>query len=78
MARMGVMRNAYRVLVRKPEGTRPDGRCRLDERIILKFILNKQDLRAWTELIWLGTWTRGELVVSTTVNFGGHKTAGNF
>ena len=62
MARMGVMRNAYRVLVRKPEGKRPDRSCRRDERILLKFILNKQDLRAWSELIWLGIWTRGELL----------------
>jgi len=53
VVRIGVMRNAYRVLVRKPEGKRPDRSCRLDERI-LKFISNKQDLRAWTELIWLG------------------------
>jgi len=62
VARMGVMRNAYRVLVRKPEGKRPETSCRLDERIILKFILNKQDLRAWTELIWLAIWARGELL----------------
>jgi hypothetical protein len=48
------MRNAYRVLVRKPEEKRPDRSRRLDERIILKFISNKQDLRSWTELIWLG------------------------
>jgi hypothetical protein len=59
---MGVMRNAYRVLVRKPEEKKPDRSCRRYERIILKFILNKQDLRAWTELIWLGRWTRGELL----------------
>jgi len=62
VARMGMMRNAYRVLVRKPEGKRLDRSCRLDERIILKFILNKQDIRAWTELIWLAIWTRGELL----------------
>ena len=62
MARMGVMRNAYRVLVKKPEGKRPDRSCRLDERIIPKLILNKHDLRAWTELIWLAIWTRGELL----------------
>jgi hypothetical protein len=49
-------------LVRKPEGKRPDKSCRRDERMILKFILNKQDLRAWNELIWLGIWTRGELL----------------
>jgi len=49
-------------LVRKPEGKRLDRSCRLDERIILKFILNKQDIRAWTELIWLAIWTRGELL----------------
>jgi hypothetical protein len=54
VVRIGVRRNAYRVLVRKPDGKRPDRSCRLDERITMKLISNKQDLRSWTELIWLG------------------------
>jgi hypothetical protein len=28
-------------------------------RIILKYTLTKWDVRAWTELIWLGSWTGG-------------------
>jgi len=41
---MGEMRNAYRNLVRKPEGKRPLGRPRISK---------KQDLRVQTIFIWL-------------------------
>jgi hypothetical protein len=36
---MGEMRNAYEILVGKPEGKSPFGRLRVDGRIILKWIL---------------------------------------
>jgi hypothetical protein len=41
VARMGVMRNAYRILVRKPEWKRLLGQPRRMWRIILKCILEK-------------------------------------
>jgi hypothetical protein len=43
VACMGEMRNAYRVLVEKPEGRRPLGRRSLDVRIILKRVCKKCD-----------------------------------
>jgi hypothetical protein len=39
----GEKRNAYRVFVGKPEGKRPLGRLEADGRIILKWILERQD-----------------------------------
>jgi hypothetical protein len=39
---MGKKRGAYRILVGKPESRRPLRRPRLDERIIVKWILGKQ------------------------------------
>jgi hypothetical protein len=36
---IGEMRNAYRILIGKPEGKKPLGRPRIDGRIILKWIL---------------------------------------
>jgi hypothetical protein len=53
---MGTKRNAYRILVGKPEGKRSLGRptCRWVDNI-------KMDLRetGWTRLIWLRTGTSG-------------------
>jgi hypothetical protein len=47
----GEKRGACRILVGRPEGRRPLGRPRLDERIILKWILKKWDGGMdWTEL----------------------------
>jgi hypothetical protein len=37
----GEKRNAYRVLIGKPEGTRPPGRLDVGGRIILKLILER-------------------------------------
>jgi hypothetical protein len=48
---MGEKRNAYRVLVGKAEGQRPLVRPRLRWRIMLKWILHKQDGRVWIGLI---------------------------
>jgi len=41
---VGEGRGIYRVLVGKPEGKRPLGRPRLDERIILRWIFKKWDV----------------------------------
>jgi hypothetical protein len=43
------MRNAYTILIEKLEGKRPVGR------VILKWILKKEDTRVWTKLFWLMT-----------------------
>jgi hypothetical protein len=49
-------RNAYKILVGKPEGKRPHERPGA-ERIALKWILRKQELGKWTGLRWLRTGT---------------------
>jgi len=36
----------------KPKGERPLGRPRLNDRIILKWVLKMLDGRAWTGLMW--------------------------
>jgi hypothetical protein len=46
------MRNAYKVLVRKPGRRGPPGRLGVDEKIILKWILRIYCLKMWTEFIW--------------------------
>jgi hypothetical protein len=56
VARMGEKRNANRILVGKPDGTRPLGRPRR------RWVGNiKMDLRqngmVWIGLIWLRIWT---------------------
>jgi hypothetical protein len=51
---MGEMKNAYNILVGKPEGKRPLGRPR-----ILKWILWKQGGAAWIGFIWLRIGTGG-------------------
>jgi hypothetical protein len=65
VARMGETRNAYRILVGKPEVKRPLGRprCRWVDNI-------KIDLRqiGWTGSIWLRIGTSGRALVNTVVN----------
>jgi hypothetical protein len=52
VARMGAKRNAYRILVGKPEGKRPLGRP--SRRYVGTIKVNlRQDGLVWTGLIWL-------------------------
>jgi hypothetical protein len=63
VARMREKRNAYRLLVGKPEGKRPLGRQRrrwVDN--ILGWILEKWDGMMWIGLVWLRIGTGGELL----------------
>jgi len=48
-------RGVYRVLVRKPEGKNHWEDPGVDGTMILRRILRKWDVRAWTGLSWLGT-----------------------
>jgi hypothetical protein len=64
-------RNAYRILVRKPEGKSPLGRPRCKGWIIrvLRRILERQDWVVWTGLIWLRIGTSGgDGLVNTVMN----------
>jgi hypothetical protein len=57
VARMGSKRNAYRILVGKPEGKRSLGRSRR------RWVDNiKMDGVVWTELIWIRIGTSGMLL----------------
>jgi hypothetical protein len=51
VARMGEKRNAYRLLVRKPEGKRPIGRPRLRWVDNIRMDLGK---RGWGDVDWTG------------------------
>jgi len=56
---MGKRRGVYRILLGKPEGRRPLGDPGLDGRIILRWIIRKLDVRAWTGSSWLRIGTGG-------------------
>ena len=57
----GYSRNAYSIVVEKPEG-RPLGIAGTDEWIVSKWILKKHDGRVWSGLIWFRIWTSGRLL----------------
>jgi hypothetical protein len=61
---MGEKRNAYRVLVRKPEGKRPLGgpRCRWVDNIKICLREIGWDGMVWIGSIWLRIWTSGGLL----------------
>jgi hypothetical protein len=56
---MGQMRNAYKILVGKPEGKYHAEDLRVDRRIILEWILGEKYGKLWIEFIWLRTGTGG-------------------
>ena len=67
----GKKRNAYRVLVRKPEGKWLLGRSKgIDGRKRLWWTLEEQEWRAWTGLIWLRLGTIGGLLWVLCWTFG--------
>jgi hypothetical protein len=64
---MGEKRNAYRLLVGKPEGKRPLGRPRRRWVEILGWILVRWDGGMWTGLAWLRIGTGGERALVNSV-----------
>jgi hypothetical protein len=59
---MGENRNAYRILVGKPEGKRPLGRPRPRWVTLLKRILERKDGMVWIGSIWLRIGTNGSIL----------------
>jgi hypothetical protein len=59
VARMGEKRNAYRLLVGKPEGRRPLGRPR--RRWVDNIRMDLVDV-GWGDVDWIGIGTGGELL----------------
>jgi hypothetical protein len=55
-------RNAYRLLVAKPEGKRPLGRPRRRWVDNIRWILKRWDGVMWTGLVWLRIGIGGELL----------------
>jgi hypothetical protein len=62
VAGIGEKRNAYKLLVGKPEGKRPLGRRRRRWSVILRGILERWDGVMWIGLVWLRIGTGGELL----------------
>jgi len=62
VARIGEMRNVYKILVGKTEGKRPLGRRSSRWEGILEGVLKKQDGRLWTGFSWPRIWTCGGLL----------------
>jgi hypothetical protein len=62
VARMGETRNAYRILMGKPEGRRPLGRPRRGWVDNIKIDLRKIDWMVWSESVWFGIGTSGGLL----------------
>jgi hypothetical protein len=53
--RKGVIRNTYKILVRKREGKRPHGKPRhrwTAKRLLLNCVLKKYSVKMWTGLKW--------------------------
>jgi hypothetical protein len=60
--KIGAKRDAYRLLVGKPEGKRPLGRQDVGGWIILGWILERWNGVMCTGLVWLRIGTGGELL----------------
>jgi hypothetical protein len=53
VARVVEIRLAYKIMVEKPEGGDHSEGLGVDGRIILEWILEKQNRKLWTVFIWL-------------------------
>jgi hypothetical protein len=62
VACVGEMRNAYKILVRKPEERNLSEDLSVAGRIILEWILGKVGRKVWTGFVWLRMWTSGGLL----------------
>jgi hypothetical protein len=60
VAGMGAKRNAYRILVGKPEGKRPLGRPR--RRWVDNIKMDQRNRMGWSGFIWLRIGTSGGLL----------------
>jgi hypothetical protein len=60
VARMRAKRNAYKILVGKPEGKRPQGRPKF--RWVDNFKMDLRDRTGWYGLMWLRIGTSGGLL----------------
>jgi hypothetical protein len=58
----GEMRNAFKIVVGKPEGKNHLEDLGIDGRIILKLILWKWGGSVWIRFIWFGTGNCGRLL----------------
>jgi hypothetical protein len=65
---MGERRGVYRVLVGRPEGKRPVGRHRLDERITLRWISGIQGSMGRTGFSWLTMGVQWWAFANTVMN----------
>lgn len=51
MTQVGEIRNAYRIFVRKLEGSRPFGDIAIGRWTVLKWFLKKQSMMLWIEFM---------------------------
>jgi hypothetical protein len=69
--------DAYKVLVRKPEGLRPFRLSRRRREFTWKCISKKSDGSVWIGFIWRKMYDKGRLLCKQQRNFGVHKMRGN-
>jgi hypothetical protein len=62
VAHLGEIRNAHKILVRKPEGKRPRGRPRRRWEDNIRMDLREVGWEVWTGFIWFRTGTSDELL----------------